>query len=170
MRCYFASYTTRTSRTTRTSPLSNEMLFHQLHDSYESHHLTGPPLYTWLIRCSQAVYFTLFHSNEPVVSVGHVCHIKSLVAASVVVLQSQLILSKMFNPFALNRLCGFTSLLPLVTSSVLTVTSLSANFCRVKRSFKPYQNEQDSVKEAGEASSTKMANSDSEYMQNDDIP
>ena len=146
------------------------MLFHQLYDLYESHHLTGPPLYTWLIRCSQAMYFTLFHSNKPVVSVRHVCHIKPLVEASIVVLQPQLILSKMFNPFTLNRLCGFTSLLPLVMSSVLTVKCLSANLCRVKRSFKPYQNEQDSVKEAGETSSTKTANCDSKYMQNDDIP
>ena len=31
------------------------MLFHQLYDFYESHHLTGPTLYTWLIRCS--LYF-----------------------------------------------------------------------------------------------------------------
>ena len=36
-------------------------------------------------------------------------------------------------------------------SSVLTVgTTLSTNLCRVKRSFKPYQNEHDSVKETGE--------------------
>ena len=85
--------------------VSNEMLFHQLYlyDSYESHHLTGPSLYTWLIRCSQAMYFLLFHSNKPVVSIGHVCHIKPLVTASIVVLQSQLILPKMFNPFALIR-------------------------------------------------------------------
>ena len=43
-----------------------------------------------------------------------------------------------------------TSFLPLVTSSVLTSgATLSANFCRVKRCFKPYQNEHNSVKDTG---------------------
>ena len=31
------------------------------------------------------MYFILFHSNKPVVSIGHVCHIKPLVTASIVV-------------------------------------------------------------------------------------
>lgn len=45
--------------------VSNEMLFHQLYlyDSCKSNHLTGLPLYTCLMRCSHAMYFTLLHSN-----------------------------------------------------------------------------------------------------------
>ena len=38
------------------------------------------------MRCSQVISFTSFHSNKQVVSIGHACHIKSLVAASIVVL------------------------------------------------------------------------------------
>ena len=41
----------------------------------------------------------------------------------------------------LNRLSGTSSLAPLVTSSIY--------LCRVKRSFKPRQNERDSVNEVG---------------------
>lgn len=33
--------------------VTNEMQLHQLHDSYESHHLTGPPLET--LQCDQVV-------------------------------------------------------------------------------------------------------------------
>ena len=36
------------------------------------------------------------------------------------------------------------------TASDVIRTTLSTNLCRVKRSFKPYQNEHDSVKETGE--------------------
>ena len=115
------------------------------------------------------MYFLLFHSNKPVVSIGHVCHIKPLVTASIVVLQSQLILSKMFNPFALISVPATACDVISFNSQVL-VSELVPDLCRVKRSFKPYQNEQDSVKEAGEASSTKTANCDSKYMQNDHIP
>ena len=50
----------------------------------------------------------------------------------------------------LSRPCWSRSFLPLVTSSVLTSgATLSANFCRVKRCFKPYQNEHNSVKDTG---------------------
>ena len=40
--------------------------------------------------------------------------------------------------------CGSTSLTSLMTSSVLTVReTLAPNLCSMKRSFKPYQNEED---------------------------
>ena len=73
MRCYFASYTTRMSRI-RKAPtrqlcsqilsVSNEMLFRQLYDSCESHHLTGPTLFTCLMRCSKKLCASLYSTQS----------------------------------------------------------------------------------------------------------
>ena len=49
-----------------------------------------------------------------------------------------------------NHVRGFMSLLSLVMSSVMSRTTLSPNLCRVKRFFKPYQNEYNSVKGVAE--------------------
>ena len=51
----------------------------------------------------------------------------------------------------LNRPCRSRSFLPIVMSSVLMVKD-KTNLCRVKRSFKPYQNEHNSFKDTGERS------------------
>ena len=53
-----------TTLLTNSTSVSNGCYFTmQLYDSYESYHLTEPPLYTCLMRCIQVMYFTLFHSN-----------------------------------------------------------------------------------------------------------
>ena len=78
MRCYFASYTTRTSRIWKAPSwqlcsqvvsnemlsVSSEMLFRQLYDSYESHHLTGPTLFTCLMRCSEKLFTSLYSTQR----------------------------------------------------------------------------------------------------------
>ena len=87
MRCYFASYTTRMSRI-RKAPtrqlcsqilsVSNEMPFRQLYNSYESHHLTGPTLFTCLMRCSKKLCASLhstqsyrFHLLKPIAQLNY---------------------------------------------------------------------------------------------------
>ena len=64
-----------------------------------------------------------------------------------------------FNPFAPephNCPCTSSSLLPLVMSSVeMPRTTFPTTLGRVKRSFKPYQNEHEAVKKNGEKGKTK---------------
>ena len=74
-----------------------------------------------------------------------------LITSTVNSFTSILVRKKSLNPYFTSELpitghncpCESTSLLMPMTSSVLTVKDNFAYLCRVKRSFKPYQNEYD---------------------------